>query len=91
MKNDELFWQKLRKGDKNAVKEMFQLNVPLLIKYGCRFTDNEAIIDECIVDIFVNLWKNRQTLQKDALKIYLMESLKKAIKAKLQQPHFQRA
>ncbi len=92
MKKDELFWQKLIKGDKNAVKEIYQSNVPLLIKYGRRFTNDETIIDDCIVDLFVNLWENRQTLNKTgAVKIYLMESLNQAIKAKLKQTHLKRA
>ncbi|EAY29785.1 RNA polymerase sigma factor [Microscilla marina] len=92
MKNDELFWQKLIEGDKNTVKEIFQLNVPLLVKYGCRFTSNDTIIDECIVEVFLNLWKNRQALdKKGTVKIYLMKSLSQQIKANQRQRQLKRA
>ncbi|WP_299455566.1 sigma factor [uncultured Microscilla sp.] len=92
MKNDELFWQKLIEGDKNTVKEIFQLNVPLLVKYGRRFTSNDAIIDECIVEVFLDLWKNRQTLdKKGTVKIYLMESLNQQIKTNQGQRQLKRA
>lgn len=92
MKKDELFWQKLVQGDKAAVKEIFQLNVPLLIKYGRRFTGNETVIDECIVEVFLELWKKRQTLEKKgAVKIYLMEVLCKKIKSRQSETQLKRA
>lgn len=92
MKKDELFWQKLTQGDKAAVKEIFQLNIPLLLKYGHRFTNNAQVIDECIVNVFLDLWKQRLSFQnKRSVKIYLLETLRKKIELKQKGAQLKRA
>ncbi|OJJ18234.1 hypothetical protein BKI52_25770 [marine bacterium AO1-C] len=92
MKNEELFLKKLIQNDKAAVKEIFQANVPLLLKYGHRFTNDVSLVDECLVAVFIDLWKNRATLaQNKSIKIYLLETLRHKIEEKLSQLQLKRA
>lgn len=92
MKNDKLFWQKLVQGDKKVVEEVFQLNVPVLFKYGRRFSDDDRLIDECILHVFLEIWKNRQNLKEDGeIKIFLMKKLRQKIEVKTQGSKLKRA
>lgn len=92
MKKEELFLQKLKQNDKAAVKEIFQANIPVLLKYGHRFTNDVNLVDECLVTVFVDLWKNRATLaQSKSVKIYLLETLREQIELKLSQSQLKRA
>ncbi|WP_299457187.1 sigma-70 family RNA polymerase sigma factor [uncultured Microscilla sp.] len=92
MKKDELFWQKLMQGDKKIVEEIFQLNVPVLFKYGRRFSDDDRLIDECILHIFLDIWKNRLNLRNEGeIKIFLMKKLRKKIEQKASSTQLKRA
>lgn len=92
MKKDELFWQKLVQGDKKIVEEIFQLNVPVLFKYGRRFSDDDRLIDECILHIFLDIWKNRMNLKNEGeIKIFLMKRLRQKIESKAQSSQLKRA
>ncbi|EAY30781.1 RNA polymerase sigma factor [Microscilla marina] len=92
MKKDELFWQKLMQGDKKVVEEIFQLNVPVLFKYGRRFSDDDRLIDECILHIFLDIWKNRLNLRNEGeIKIFLMKKLRKKIEQKASSTQLKRA
>lgn len=83
MKKDELFWQKLMQGDKKIVEEIFQLNVPVLFKYGRRFSNDDRLIDECILHVFLDIWKNRLNLKSEGeIKIFLMKKLRQKIETK---------
>jgi len=92
MKNEKLFLKKLAQNDKAAVKEIFQANVPLLLKYGHRFTNDANLVDECLIAVFLDLWKNRATLaQNKSIKVYLLEMLRQKIELKLDQSQLKRA
>lgn len=92
MKKDELFWQKLVQGDKKVVEEIFQLNVPILFKYGRRFVDDDRVIDECILHTFLDIWKNRLQLKNEGeIKIFLMKKLREKIESKAQGGQLKRA
>ncbi|HAS40572.1 MAG TPA: RNA polymerase [Microscillaceae bacterium] len=92
MKDEKLFLKKLAQNDKAAVKDIFQANVPLLLKYGHRFTNDAGLVDECLVVVFIDLWKNRATVaQNKSLKVYLLEMLRQKIELKLGQSRLKRA
>lgn len=51
-----------------------------LYRYGRHFTKDEAIITDCIQDVFINIWQNRH--KADAISFprqYLLTSLKRRI------------
>ncbi|HAS47620.1 MAG TPA: RNA polymerase [Microscillaceae bacterium] len=96
MKNDQLFWQKLVQGDKKVVEEIFQLNVPVLFKYGRRFSDDDRVIDECILHVFLDIWKNRLHLkegqkEEGQIKLFLMKKLRQKLESKEQGTQLRRA
>ncbi len=92
MKNEELLLKKLAQNDKAAVKKIFQANVPILIQYGHRFTSDVSLVDECLVAVFLDLWKNRSTLASHkSIRTHLLGTLRQKIEAKLGQTQLKRA
>lgn len=77
---DALLWEKFKQGDKTALSQIFNQHVRLLYKYGRKFTVNDALVEDCIQDLFLEIWKNRQNLGKtDSIKLYLLSSLRRKI------------
>jgi len=59
--------------------------VQALFKYGCNFTQDEALIKDCIQDVFVDLMKYRSTVgSTNNIMLYLFKSLKRKIIRSLQ-------
>ena len=82
--NDFLIWIEFKKGSKNALNKIFLENYDYLFGYGIKLkTDNEFIKD-CIQDLFLKLWKNRERLNEvNSIKLYLLKSLRRLIIDKL--------
>ena len=72
---DEL-WLLLRKGDRKGLESLYRLFSQELFKYGLALVNDEGFIQDCIQDVFIDLWKYHQSLQKaDNVKLYLFKSL----------------
>lgn len=76
---DEL-WTRFRNGDEAAFEEMYQAYVGILYNYGLHIIDNTWLIQEAIQDLFINLWKSRNTLSDTtSIKYYLFRSLRRKL------------
>ncbi len=73
-------WTKLRQGDKSALEAIYRDHVDALLKYGSRFTRDRTIVEDCIHDLFVHLWKRHEHLgHTDSVRNYLLASLRRSI------------
>ncbi len=83
---DEIqLWTALKAGDKGALEKIYRMHIDLLFKYGCRFSKNTQTVEDCIQDLFIELWKNRAGLgSTDSVTRYLLASLRRKV-IKLQQ------
>lgn len=87
MYNDELIesskikWQLFLKGDDDAYAWLYSRYVQQLYQYGCRFTTDTEMVKDCVQDVFVNVYrqKDRYSSPPDNVKIYLMSSLRNSI------------
>ena len=78
--SDTLLWNDFIKGNEDAYRLIYNNHIRSLFKYGCNFTQDEALIKDCIHDVFVDLSKYRSGLGKtDNIKLYLLKSLKRQI------------
>ena len=81
-------WKNLKSGHKEALGEIYQAHVEVLIQYGTRFTSNIQVVEDCIQDLFVELWKNRTGLgETTAIRPYLMAALRRKIYRKNKKAH----
>lgn len=81
MNNAEaILWNKLRQGDKNSFDDIYYKYVNVLFNYGKRYTLNEKMIEDCIQDLFTDLWVKRKKLgSTNQIKPYLFIAMKRRI------------
>lgn len=73
-------WQGLKEGNRRSLDKIYAAHVTSLIAYGRQFTVNTALIDDCIQELFVDLWIKRERLgDTDNIRFYLIKSVKRRI------------
>ena len=78
--SDTLLWNDFIKGNEDAFRHIYNNHVQSLFKYGCNFTQDEALVKDCIHDVFVDLSRYRSSLSTtNNIKLYLYKSLKRKI------------
>jgi len=79
-KDDRLLWQKLKSGDKNALEVIFRNEADALCKYGRKFTPDKDLIADCLQDLFVELWRTKETIgSTDNIRKYLFVSFRRRL------------
>ncbi len=70
----------LRRGDKTAFDHLYDLYFDSLFGFGRQYRLDDEIVQDCIQDLFVHLWLNREKLPEVAsVKAYLYRSFKNRI------------
>jgi RNA polymerase sigma factor (sigma-70 family) len=73
-------WKACQKGDAKAFSELYELLIQDLLRYGHRVTSDHQLIRDSIQDLFLHLWRRRETLtDTDSVKFYLYRSLRNRI------------
>jgi RNA polymerase sigma factor (sigma-70 family) len=64
LKNDiqlEATWlQRLQQNDEQALAAIMKKYYTALYNYGARFTNDDALIKDCIQEVFISLWQRRE-------------------------------
>jgi RNA polymerase sigma factor (sigma-70 family) len=77
---DEEIIQGLKKNCESAFSVLMRKYYSDLHRYGRHFTPDEAIVADCIQDVFINIWENRhKTAPIKYLRQYLLIALKRRI------------
>jgi DNA-directed RNA polymerase specialized sigma24 family protein len=70
---DQALWQAYRAGDKQALGLLAERYYGVLKHYGLKFMVEESIVEDCIQELFLQLWQNRlQINETDSVKHYLL-------------------
>lgn len=86
MTNDLQLWRAMKAGDKQALADIYQQEVDALFRYGCQITADQALVEDSIQDLFIELWKNRATVgDTDAIRQYLLVALRRKIIRQIKQ------
>jgi RNA polymerase sigma factor (sigma-70 family) len=73
-------WKRLKAGDRRALERIYREHAALLLRYGGKFAVSEPLVEDCIQDLFVNLWRRRSHLSDtDSIRRYLMVALRRRI------------
>jgi RNA polymerase sigma factor (sigma-70 family) len=73
-------WEHFKQGDEGAYALIYRRYFFDLYQYGKKISDDQDLIKDCIQDLFVKLWHNRENLnQTTSVKYYLFTSLKHKI------------
>lgn len=88
---DRILWQTFREGDRQAFETLLHVYYRPLFHYGTRLLKDPDLVNDCVQDLFVDLWERRIFLS-DArnLKQYLFSALRNLIlKEKKRNPNWE--
>jgi RNA polymerase sigma factor (sigma-70 family) len=78
---DEAIWLSFQKGDKRAYAVLYQKYFEVLYRYSLRITADRELVKDCIHDLFITIWKNRENLsQPNSVKAYLLSAIQRKLK-----------
>lgn len=80
MDKDALQWRELTKGSEKAFDYLYEKFFFLLYDYALRFCKDEALIKDCIQELFIELWEKRKDLNVVlSVKSYLFVALRRKL------------
>lgn len=78
--DDAMLWNNLREGDEKSFSMLFERYYTDLVRYGNSLSPYEEKVQDCIQDVFTDIWVYRNTLQNSVVvKAYLLSSVRKRI------------
>ena len=81
-----VLWNKIKKGNIIALGEVYDEYIDILFSYGFQLAKDKSYVMDCIHDLFLDLYKYRETLSEtDNIKYYLFTSLRRKINRKYKQ------
>lgn len=75
-KSDTVLWDAYKQGDREAFSELFRKYYSPLYLYGHKIVQDSSILEDCIQELFLELWKSRNQVVVVSVKAYLFKSLK---------------
>lgn len=78
--DDNALWSNLKNGDEKSFSMLFERYYADLVRYGNSLSPYEEKVQDCIQDVFTDIWVYRETLQNSVVvKAYLLSSVRKRI------------
>lgn len=78
--SDLEIWSSFRAGDEDAFAYIYQQQAPALFRYGYQIGKSQALVEDCVHDLFIHLSLHRSTLgDTTSIKYYLFKSLRRKI------------
>jgi RNA polymerase sigma factor (sigma-70 family) len=86
--NEYSLWKDFKSGDLSAYSVIYRKYFFMLYNYGKKISDDRELIEDCIQDLFIKIWNNRENLNETtSIKYYLFTSLKRKLLDTLKSPH----
>lgn len=82
---DIKLWEAYKNGDKDAFSALFRKYYSPLFLYGSKIMQDQSALEDCIQELFMELWKSRSQAEVKSVKAYLFKSLKYKIYRQLSQ------
>lgn len=76
IKDVNLLWLDLKEGNRDGLEGLYRVFSEDLFRFGCSKGYEIDFVQDCIQEVFIDLWKYHRSLQKaDNVKVYLFRSL----------------
>lgn len=83
--DERSLWRDFRASGREAFECLYHSHIQHLISYGGKITRNRNLVQDCIQDLFVELWESRETLAPaHSVRHYLLKALRYKIVHQLQ-------
>lgn len=77
---DHELWKEFRAGNKQSYEKLMTTHYRSLFRYGLKFSKDAEFVKDCLQDLFLELWKNRETIGNSTyVRAYLFKSLRNKI------------
>lgn len=60
--SDEELWEQLKEGHKRSLRALFLRHYDALFRYGLSVCSKEELIEDCLQELFYQLWEGREDL-----------------------------
>jgi RNA polymerase sigma factor (sigma-70 family) len=82
-------WCSFKNGDKTAFDALYRMHVTELVNYGHKISSDRVLIEDCIQDLFIELWQSRERIaDTTSVKFYLFKALRYKVYRKLKTDGF---
>jgi len=72
----DFLWKELQEGNRSGLEGIYSHFAKTLFQYGLSMVPEQDFVQDCIQEVFIDLWKYHKNLQKaDNVKLYLFRSL----------------
>ena len=86
--NEHLVWRDFKSGNLAAYSVIYRKYFFILYNYGMKLCGDKELIKDCIQDLFIKIWNNRENLNDTtSVKYYLFSSLKHKLIDTLKSPN----
>jgi DNA-directed RNA polymerase specialized sigma24 family protein len=76
LQNDGEIWCIFKKGNKQAFAILYRRYFKVLFQYGIKMAEDKDLVKDCIHDLFIDLWKNKENLTAPkSVKAYLLSAI----------------
>ena len=65
--DDLTLWSNLKLGDEKAFSQLFEKYYSHLVQYGNSFSPHQDKVQDCVQDVFTDIWIYRNTLNDSVL------------------------
>jgi len=69
-------WNSFKQGNQDALGTLFKKYYPLMYQYGIKICSDKSTLEDCIQELFTELWQKKATHPVQSVKAYLLHALK---------------
>lgn len=73
---DFLLWDRFRNGDTEAFVSIFKIYYVPLFNYGSKITNQRPLVEDCIQELFIELWRSNGKSEILSFKAYIFTAFK---------------
>lgn len=74
--NDTFLWDQFQNGNEEAFISLFREYYSDLFNYGSKITTNHSLIEDCIQDLFIDIWRQNSKTEIQSVRAYFFKALK---------------
>lgn len=84
IESDIDLWEQTRSGDKTAFEVLFKSYHRFLLHYGLKHTSDQNLLEDCIQELFIDLWEKAPATELQFFRAYLFQAFRFKIYRHLQ-------
>lgn len=86
--HEQLIWQQVQSGNRLAFQQLHNKHIRHLLNYGLRLCGSMSMVEDCVQDVFTELWLYRQNItQPTSMRFYLLKAVRNKLKAQYRREH----